>query len=361
MLSDYQKKGIIHGVSIATNAPPITHLLFADDSLLFCKANKIEAKAIKDILEAYQRAQCQKVNLDKSEIVFSTGCSDQAKQEVQSQLPLSVSDSITKYLGMPTQLGRSKMLDFNFILDRIRKKLMGWKEKYLSYSGRRTLINIVIQAIPMYTMSCFLLPRGLCEKIEQAICQFWWESKAGQHKIHWVNKDKIHKNKVDGGLGFRELTKQVWRLHLHPHTLQAKCLKAGYYPDKDDVLRASVGYNSIYSWRSIQSAINNINKGSCWRAGNGESIMIWEDSWLPHQNGFKILTQGTGSPSVLKVRDLLEGSPAIWNKDLIDRTFLDFEGITIQQIPLINEDTPDQLMWMYENNDHYTVKSGYRL
>lgn len=62
--------------------------------------------------------------------------------------------------------------------------------------------------------------------------------------------------------------------------------------------------------------------------------MIWEDSWLPHQNGFKILTQGTGSPSVLKVRDLLEGSPAIWNKDLIDRTFLDFEGITIQQIPL---------------------------
>lgn len=173
---------------------------------------------------------------------------------------------------------------------------------------------------------------------------------------------------MNGGLGFRDikdfnvalLAKQVWRLHLHPHTLLAKCLKANYYPDKD-VLKASVGYNPSYSWRSIQSAINIINKGSCWRVGNGESTMIWEDSWLPHQNGFKILTQGTGSPSVLKVRDLLEGSPTIWNKDQIDRTFLDFEGITVQQIPLINEDTPDQLMWMYENNGHYTVKFGYRI
>lgn len=77
---------------------------------------------------------------------------------------------------MPTQLGRSKKIDFNFILDRIWKKLKGWKKKKISVEGRSVLINAVSQAIPTYIMSCVMFLKGLVDKIENSICRFWWGS-----------------------------------------------------------------------------------------------------------------------------------------------------------------------------------------
>jgi len=85
---------------------------------------------------------------------------------------------------MPTQFGRSKEQDFYFIMDMIWKKLKGWKEKCLSFEGRGVLIRAVAQAILTYYMSCFLLPKGLCSKIEKAVFSFWWGSKDNKKKIH---------------------------------------------------------------------------------------------------------------------------------------------------------------------------------
>jgi hypothetical protein len=65
---------------------------------------------------------------------------------------------INKYLGLPSYIGRSKAQVFADIKERVRRKLMGWKEKILLAGGREVLIKAVIQAIPTYTMSCFKLP-----------------------------------------------------------------------------------------------------------------------------------------------------------------------------------------------------------
>jgi hypothetical protein len=128
-------------------------------------------------------------------MVFSRCCGGNFKAEVQGILPFSISNSVNKYIGLPTQQGSSKIWDFTFIIDKVRKKLKGWKERTLSFSGRRTLINAVAQAIPVYTMSCFLLPKGICDKIEREICQFWWGNKEGQHKIHRISEDKLQRHK----------------------------------------------------------------------------------------------------------------------------------------------------------------------
>ena len=52
--------------------------------------------------------------------------------------------------------------------------MSGWKEKMLSIGGREILRKAVAQAIPTYTMSCFLLPKGLCDEIEGLMRRFWW-------------------------------------------------------------------------------------------------------------------------------------------------------------------------------------------
>ena len=75
-------------------------------------------------------------------------------------------------LGLPTQFGRSKVRDFNFIMDKVLKKLKGWKERNLSFAGRGVLIKAVAQAIPVFVMTCFLLPQETCDRNERVVYQF---------------------------------------------------------------------------------------------------------------------------------------------------------------------------------------------
>jgi hypothetical protein len=129
---------------------------------------------------------------------FSPNISTNLKKLFQDNLPIKISENITKYLGMPTHFGRSKEHDFNFIMDRVWKKLKGWKERCLSFEGRGVLIRAVAQAIPTYIMSCFLLPKGLCNKIENVVCSFWWGGTNDKRKIHWTQKEKLVKSKHEG-------------------------------------------------------------------------------------------------------------------------------------------------------------------
>ena len=83
----------------------------------------------------------------------------------------------TKYLGLPSIIGRSKKLVFAEIKEKVGKKLAGWKGKLLSMGGKEVLIKVVAQAIPTYTVSCFQLLKSLCEDLEKLMRSFWWGQK----------------------------------------------------------------------------------------------------------------------------------------------------------------------------------------
>lgn len=95
LISKSQQDGHIHGVSIATNAPRISHLLYVHDCILFYKARPKEGRAIKEILDQYQEASGKRVNLDKSDMFFSPNISMDLKKLFQKELPIKI--SINKY------------------------------------------------------------------------------------------------------------------------------------------------------------------------------------------------------------------------------------------------------------------------
>ena len=87
-------------------APEITHLFFAEDSLLFLRADKPQAERMKEILEGYEKMAGQKINFHKSAILFGKRSPEGMKDEICSQLSMKRCREQGKYLGLPFLIGR---------------------------------------------------------------------------------------------------------------------------------------------------------------------------------------------------------------------------------------------------------------
>ena len=164
--------------------PKLTHLLFANDSLLFCKATTEECAKFLNILETYENAFGQKVNRNKTTLFFSKSIAEIMRQAIKDTLGVQAINQYEKYLGLLSLVGRGKKESFNFLKERVWKKLQGWEGKLLSQAGREVLIKYVIQVIPTFTMGCFKLPLGLCNDIEVMIKTFWWGQRGNSRKMH---------------------------------------------------------------------------------------------------------------------------------------------------------------------------------
>ena len=116
--------GELKGLSISRNNPQLIHLLFADDSLLFCRATIEEFRKIMEILEIYEEGSGQKVNKKKkTAIFFSKSTPEGTKDEIKEALSLQEIVHYDKYLGLPSLVGRKKRESFNFIKQKVWQKL----------------------------------------------------------------------------------------------------------------------------------------------------------------------------------------------------------------------------------------------
>ena len=133
------------------------------------------------------------MNKNKIAKFFSKSTDEATKQEIKAALGLQEIVHFEQYFEVPSLVGRRKKEGFNFIKEKIWRKLQGWEGKLLSQAGREVLIKAVIQAIPTYAMGCFKLPLGLCHDIESTIKKFWWGQRGEKRRIHWLKWDELTK------------------------------------------------------------------------------------------------------------------------------------------------------------------------
>lgn len=206
-----ERQGLRSGIRMRELDPQITHLLFADDSLLFAKVENQSVENIKGILINYEKMSGQKVNLEKSRLYQSSNITGIEKEELASRM-VKIDNGSGMYLGMPYMIGRSRKEMFSFVKERVWKKLNGWKENTLSQAGKEVLIKAVVQAIPAYIMSCFKLNKALCNEINAMVRNFWWGQKGEQKRICWRSWNKLCRRKGEGGIGFSDLEAFNWAL-----------------------------------------------------------------------------------------------------------------------------------------------------
>lgn len=139
-------------------APTVSHLLFADDSFLFFQASTEESTNIKRLLRKYEECSGQSVNLQKSGIYFSTNVRRDKQLELSAILGVHNEITNTKYLGLPSLVGKSKKRVFSYLKDKASKRIQAWKAKPISQAGKTVLIRNVAQAILLIVcrVFCFL-------------------------------------------------------------------------------------------------------------------------------------------------------------------------------------------------------------
>ena len=106
------------------------------------------------------------------------------------------------YLGMPLGASHKSPTIWNPILEKIERKLAGWKKMYLSKGGRLMLLKSTLSSLPTYFLSLFTIPTHVANKIERLQRDFLW----GDSRNHLVGWDKVCAPLENGGLGVRKIT-----------------------------------------------------------------------------------------------------------------------------------------------------------
>lgn len=244
-------------------------------------------------------------------------------------------------------------------------KIQGWKEHYLSQAGKETLIKTVIQAIPSYIMSIFMLPKTFCNKIASLIARFWWRSAGKERGIHWTKWAKLQKPKMEGGLGFRDLhamnlaliSKQVWRLQNNPNALWVRVLKSLYFPNSN-IWEASRGRYAFWGWVSILKGRDFLNKHKAWHVKNGRNIKISGDKWM-HSGDRLWLNDGNVNQTT--VNDLIAASGDNWDMAKITQLIPNESIRKVLATPINTHLAEDTTFWPYSKDGVYNVKSGYKI
>ena len=174
-------------IKASKNCPSFSHVFFADDLMLFVKANAKNCEAIIEVLDTFCKLAGQKVNLAKSRVLFSPNVPRRCKRSICKKQGINATQNLGHYLGFPLiYKGRSGDA-FNFVIDKVQKKLNGWKAKFLSKARKMVLTKSVAIPIAKYYMQCHALPIKVCEAIDKLIRDFLWGLIAENRRMHMVN------------------------------------------------------------------------------------------------------------------------------------------------------------------------------
>jgi len=272
------------------NGPQISHLLFADDLLLFAEASIEQAHCVMHCLDMFCQTSGQKLNNQKTRIFFSKNVDDNLRDDILQHTGFSHVNSLGKYMGANISSGRANRGHFNHTIQKVQNRFSGWKQQCLSLAGRVTLSKSVFGSIPYYHMQYAKIPKFICDEIEKIQRGFVWGDTEQGRTAHLVGWDMCCQEKVHGGLGFKKLhimneaflMKMIWNLIQKPDDLWCKVLLSKY--GRNTNLNLSCNYQPYDSplWKALAGLWNDFHRHVVKQIGDGRHTNFWLDKWVPN-------------------------------------------------------------------------------
>jgi hypothetical protein len=315
------EEGRWNGIKAGRHGPVVSHLMFADDLLLFGEANERQMQCVMDTMETFCSMSGQEVSIEKTSILFSRNVGRSVRSRLVHISGYKETNSFGNYLGVPLTGRAPKRSDFQYIIDQVSSKLSAWKANHLSFAGRVTLAKSVIEAVPIYPMMSSNIPKSCLNEIQKMQRQFIWGDTAQKKKFHALSWDNITVPKWMGGLGIRKLDvmnracllKLNWKLHSGSEDFWCNVMH-GKYPEHT---RGTIKSADSSLRKALAKLDPVLQQFSVWNIGDGSDIDAWSTVWI--EEGL-CLEQQMNIPSHLfglKVRDLVDDNGS-WNWSLFE-------------------------------------------
>lgn len=128
---------------------------------------------MKKILQEHGNFSGWCINFEKSLIYFSTNVQEQIRNDISQTLRVWHTRETGRYLRLPSMVGQQKKVVLQGLKDRLCNWVSNWCIRPLSLGGKEVFIKSILQAIPTYSMLCFLLPNSAYCEIVEIISKFW--------------------------------------------------------------------------------------------------------------------------------------------------------------------------------------------
>ena len=158
MLQKAASLQMFQGISVGREGLQITHLQFADDTLIFCEAEMDYLWRIRNVLLNFQAFSGLVVNFHKSGLI-AIGKEEEWSQQAANLLGCTLVQLPMMYLGISLGANMRKKASWQCIIDKIQQRLQNWKSSCLSRAGRLVLVKAVLNSLPIYYLSLFRMPR----------------------------------------------------------------------------------------------------------------------------------------------------------------------------------------------------------
>ena len=204
MLAETTNQGLVKGILEDFRPGGIVSLQYADDTILFSKADDVVLRNLKGVLMWYEQISGMRINFHKSELVPLNLESSEAHR-LAHLFSCSLGSFPIKYLGVPLHYDNLTRDDIQPLVDKILKKISGWRGKLLSLAARAMLLKTCLASIPVYLLSFIKFPEWAIKILNTHMGNYLWNDSVENHKYHLANWELVSMCKEHGGLGLPSL------------------------------------------------------------------------------------------------------------------------------------------------------------
>ena len=382
LMREAVQKNLYRSYMAGKKKEPINILQYVDDTVFVGEAEWENVIVLKAMLRGFELASGLKINYAKSQFGIIGGRVNWVNQAAQI-LKCRQLQTPFCYLGIPIGAKPSSNMVWEPLISKYESKLSKWAQKNISMAGKVTLINSVLNALPIYLLSFFKIPQKVAHRLVTLQRNFLWGGDKDYKKIPWVKWETICLPKEEGGLGIKEISKfneallgkWIWDLASDQQQLWARIIKSKY-GGWEELQSSRDRRGCSHWWRDLRKIYHNsgqslFQQNLVWKPDGGDRIHFWTDRWLGEDCTLKqkynslFLISRQQHSIISQMGNFSEDGwrwDLNWRRNLFDHESVlavnfmeDITSISIQR------NVKDTMVWKAESTGVYSTRSAYRM
>ncbi|XP_028556243.1 uncharacterized protein LOC110114731 [Dendrobium catenatum] len=357
-----QQRGLQICIQTSNRAPRITHLLYANDVLLFGKASDSQLRVMMNLIKEYCGWTGKGVNQSKSQIIFGSSTNQSLKRKIGKKTGFKIVKEF-HYFGIKIALRRLAKNYYQFVINHALNKLNSWGARFLSMAGRLILAKSSLLSLPTFVSTHSLITKKILYDLDRICRDFIWHQNKDNKGLRYIALDDLCTPRNRGGLGMHSSVKRVgllrarlaWRFYQNPSSLLFKCLTA---KQASNIWNGKSKQGQSAARSIISNGVSFLKPIIRWKISNGANINMMDDIWLFDKNFNKwpMLADCIGLENLTLQNFLTDGH---WNYIELNRYFNPYLVNLIVTHCIIQNDDNGSMELLYQHSGKSITSLAY--